>query len=45
MNSTAREYKRDRKNFLSYNIDRSRGKIELDPNFRSLDFSNEDSDE
>jgi hypothetical protein len=45
MNSTAREYKRDRKNLLSYNIDRSRGKIELDPNFRSLDFGDDDSDE
>ena len=44
LNSTAKELRRDRNNIASYNIDRSRGKIELDPNYRCIDFYDDESD-
>jgi hypothetical protein len=42
MNTTGKEFRRNRNNIASYNIDRSRGKIELDPKYKSIDFSNDD---
>ena len=44
LNSTAKELRKDRNNYASYNIDRSRGKIELDPNYRCIDFYDDESD-
>ena len=41
MNSAARRSRRERNNNISNNIDRSRGKIELDPKYRSIDFDND----
>ncbi len=41
LNSYSRNW-RNRNNFGSNNIDRSRGKIELDPKFRSIDFGSGD---
>ena len=42
LNSYSRNWRYNRNNFGSNNIDRSRGKIELDPKFRSIDFGSGD---
>ena len=42
MNTTGKEFRRNRNNIASYNIDRSRGKIELDPKYKSIDFGDDD---
>ncbi len=45
LNSTGKDIIRNRNNLASYNIDRSRGKIELDPQYRSIDFGKDDFDD